>query len=582
MKKATVYLRVTLPNGQVAMGSGFFGYKPGLILTNAHVLGMLDPDSRKPQSIQGILNGGEADERTIYPNVLAVDRSSDLAVLRTPDLPGLPRPLDIKSAENLVETQKVYVFGFPFGETLGKSVTVSESSVSSLRKEGGQLVKVQVNGGMHPGNSGGPVVTARGEVIGVAVSGIRGSQVNFAVPGDFVYVILNGRISAMGMHQAFLTPEKSLGVPVTISMIDPLESVKEVALDVWTGDPGQGRSPTTTQPQDVAGDTPHQKMVLDYKAGSGNAEITLPPLPPGKVYWVQPNWINAAGEHHWVGANTWKPSSQPVERKAVNLTLNQQKVTRRVNLEAKMTSRVRTDDGEEFSVALAKTAELQERIVAASPQGADVQLLFTRLEPKLLINNQEKPPPPGEIQALQQELKRVAAAFKLDGTGSVLEKQLDLRNVAPESRDFLKLLAGEVQFSLESLALPLPNKQVEPGEKWSAWRECPFSVGSATERGALEMFYTYLGRRTRNGRDEAVIALEGPLRGRTGQERRLGGPRRRYSPDRSRHWPDDSGRIDHPCGYGYDLSPRSRQGHRHPGSEAVPIRPITPGLAATG
>ena len=39
---------------------------------------------------------------------------------------------------------------------------------------------------MHPGNSGGPVTDGKGQVVGVAVSGIRGTQLHFAIPGEAV------------------------------------------------------------------------------------------------------------------------------------------------------------------------------------------------------------------------------------------------------------------------------------------------------------------------------------------------------------------------------------------------------------
>ena len=70
--------------------------------------------------------------------------------------------------------------------------------MSSLRKSAnGRIHQVQVNGGMHPGNSGGPVIDGDGKVIGVAVSAIRATQINFAVPADYVRVFLMGRLSAL-------------------------------------------------------------------------------------------------------------------------------------------------------------------------------------------------------------------------------------------------------------------------------------------------------------------------------------------------------------------------------------------------
>jgi hypothetical protein len=81
VKKATVYLRVTTAEGSVKQGSGFFGEEPNLVVTNAHVLGMLNSDSKPPSKIEIVVNSGEKDEKTCIAEILGVDRSSDLAAL---------------------------------------------------------------------------------------------------------------------------------------------------------------------------------------------------------------------------------------------------------------------------------------------------------------------------------------------------------------------------------------------------------------------------------------------------------------------------------------------------------------------
>jgi S1-C subfamily serine protease len=192
VKKATVYIRAHVPGG-MSQGTGFFAVQPGLVVTNAHVLNMLK-SPRPPTRIDVVCDSGEPTERVFPAQLLAYAQNPDLAVLRVNGT-NLPEPLPVRSAKYLTELQKVYVFGFPFGEQLGKNITVSESSVSSLRKFDGtdQLKEVQVNGGMQPGNSGGPVVNTRGHVVGVAVSIIRGTQINFAIPGEQVHGFLRDR-----------------------------------------------------------------------------------------------------------------------------------------------------------------------------------------------------------------------------------------------------------------------------------------------------------------------------------------------------------------------------------------------------
>jgi hypothetical protein len=187
VKQSTAYLRVRLPDGDVGQGSGFFALGPGTLITNAHVVGMLRPGG-PPRGVEVVIHSGEAGEAKLAGTVVGVDRDNDLAVLRVGgDLSRLPAALPVDTTTKLTELQNVYIFGFPFGVQLGKNITVSASSVTSLRRGAdGVLKQVQVNGGMHPGNSGGPVTDSRGVVVGVSVAGITGTQINFAVPADFI------------------------------------------------------------------------------------------------------------------------------------------------------------------------------------------------------------------------------------------------------------------------------------------------------------------------------------------------------------------------------------------------------------
>ena len=134
VKQSTVYLRVTMPSGQVAEGSGFFAVEPRIVVTNAHVLGMLQASSKPPRQVEVTLHSGEPNQLKLTGEVLGVDRASDLAIVRVPPNAGLPSPLQLENERKLIETQPVYIFGFPLGAQLGANITVSASTVSSLRK----------------------------------------------------------------------------------------------------------------------------------------------------------------------------------------------------------------------------------------------------------------------------------------------------------------------------------------------------------------------------------------------------------------------------------------------------------------
>jgi S1-C subfamily serine protease len=196
VKRATVYIRVTMagPRGQViGSGSGFLLTRDGHLITNSHVI---SPPPEMPglriRKIEVVFHSGEPNSFTADATVIRSDPGPDLALLRV--LPhSLPEPVPLGDSTGLRETHDVYIFGFPLGERLGKSITVSKSSVSSLRRDR-PWPEIQVNGGMHPGNSGGPVTDAHGRVVGVAVAGIVGTQLNFAIPSETVRTFLQSAV----------------------------------------------------------------------------------------------------------------------------------------------------------------------------------------------------------------------------------------------------------------------------------------------------------------------------------------------------------------------------------------------------
>jgi S1-C subfamily serine protease len=522
VKRATLYLRVTLPDGNVAQGSGFFGVYPGVILTNAHVIGMLQPEGRKPQQIEATQNSGRADEKKFQAEVLGVDRSSDLAVLKAVT-PAVPPPLEVHSARDLLETQKVYVFGFPFGDALGKAVTVSESSVSSLREENGLLQRVQVNGGMNPGNSGGPVVDSRGNVVGVSVAVIRNSQINFAVPGDFVHLILGGRIANLEVDQAYFGSDNAVTVPVAMHTIDPLSRIRSAGLEVWSGDAGANRPPATRQPEARPGDSSHRRVALNYARGEARGEVPLPPLPAGKVYWVQPTWVNGRGETYWAGANVEPLPSPPVRRQAANLTLRHEQGNRPLQLSTKNTLNLRDHEGQEHALLLSMTAQMQENVSNVQPDGADVQFQYGQFNVGLSLDGEPAQPSP-RLQRVVRDIGGLAVLLHLDGQGNLVgAPQLDFGQVPPASHKELEEMSAQIQHGLDLLAVPLPNRQVSPGEAWKAWRVLPIDTPGSFEKGGVLMTYTYLGSRMRDGRDEAVVQLTGAVRPREGQQVQVGG-----------------------------------------------------------
>ncbi|HLJ96482.1 MAG TPA: trypsin-like peptidase domain-containing protein [Gemmataceae bacterium] len=517
VKRATVYLRVTLADGNVAQGSGFFGVESNIVLTNAHVIGMLRPESRRPQKIEVVLNSGTAEERKLHADLLGVDRNADLAVLRVA-APNLPPPLPVRSARNLQETQQVYVFGFPFGTDLGKEITVSQSSVSSLRWEPhGMLARVQVNGGMHPGNSGGPVVDTLGNVIGVAVSVLRFTQINFAVPGDQVHAVLQGRVLGLALGQPY-QEQTQINVSAKLEMIDPLVHVGEPALEVWTGEPDPpARPPSATPPSVQAGDSPHQRYPLTYQDQVARADILLPPLPPGKVYWVQPRWTNADGVAQWATANVY-PLPPPVERKPVPLLFRHQTGSRGLVLNSWLDFKTPGPNGTERTWTVNSETRVTETTEAVDAEElASVRLQYRAYNVEFSEDSQDLHNPGVErakqtLEQARHAIKQLAANLRIDKQGNLVGNEVDLSRVPPELQPILANVHEDLGRALLSTAVPLPNKQVEPGESWKTERNVPIPSLGRSLAARLDLTCTYLGIRKRAGHEEAVLHIEGPFR----------------------------------------------------------------------
>src|SRR5207249_3398931 len=77
VKRSTVYVRVERADGQTAEGSGFFALEPGIVVTNAHVVGMLAPRSRPPKHVDVVVHSGEPNEKKLAGELLGVDRRAD-------------------------------------------------------------------------------------------------------------------------------------------------------------------------------------------------------------------------------------------------------------------------------------------------------------------------------------------------------------------------------------------------------------------------------------------------------------------------------------------------------------------------
>ena len=185
-------------------GTGFLVDSNGTIVTNAHVVG----DNKQVQV--RFNDKGEYHDA----QVLSVDASTDLAAVKVDasDAQGI-RPLQLADSDSAQVGDSVVAIGYP----LGLDRTATAGIVSGLERKiespnGFSIDKViQTDAAVNPGNSGGPLLNAKGQVIGVnsqiatAAGGGEGNVgIAFAIPSNTVKQVLPSLESGTAPQHAYL------------------------------------------------------------------------------------------------------------------------------------------------------------------------------------------------------------------------------------------------------------------------------------------------------------------------------------------------------------------------------------------
>ncbi len=189
------------PQEQRALGSGFVIDKAGHIVTNYHVV----ENARE-------IEVAFSNQDTVKAKIVGVDPSTDLAVLQVNEDTSALTPLQLGNSDRVAVGDSVVAIGNPFGLDRTATAGIVSALQRPITAPNGYTIDhvIQTDAPINSGNSGGPLLNVRGEVIGVnsQISTAAGSSGNvgigFAVPSNTIKTVASQLIRNGKVDRAYL------------------------------------------------------------------------------------------------------------------------------------------------------------------------------------------------------------------------------------------------------------------------------------------------------------------------------------------------------------------------------------------
>jgi S1-C subfamily serine protease len=222
-------------------GSGVIVAPDGLILTNSHVAGTA---SR--------IEVTTADGQDLHARLVGDDPDTDLALIRVDEAVTLPAA-PLGDSKRLKRGQLVIAIGNPLGFESTVTTGVVSALGRSLRSRNGRLIDdvIQTDAALNPGNSGGPLVSSHGEVVGINTAMIMGAQgICFAVAANTASFVLGELVRHGHVRRAFI------GIAAQATAIPPLRRrpaglAQDRAVMIATVEPDSAAARAGLKPGDI-------------------------------------------------------------------------------------------------------------------------------------------------------------------------------------------------------------------------------------------------------------------------------------------------------------------------------------------
>ncbi len=169
----------------ISYGSGVLISQKGHLVTNYHVI-------ENAENITVYVS-----QRAYLAKVVKIDKVNDLAILQ---ISGAFPYLHILDSNNVKLGDEVWAIGFPNPDVQGFSIKVSNGIISSLAGMRDDPRHFQITNSIQPGNSGGPIVSKNGEIVGIVFSTLSPfymANIHGSIPQNVNYAIKASQISSL-------------------------------------------------------------------------------------------------------------------------------------------------------------------------------------------------------------------------------------------------------------------------------------------------------------------------------------------------------------------------------------------------